>query len=86
MHGRLRSWYCGFACSTDEIISLIIPLADLRFAANDIRLMTDEIVTPPRNRPTKENIVSHPCETSLLPLKFRSAGSNEGISSWCSIP
>jgi hypothetical protein len=47
-------------------LSLIGPLANLRFAASDIRLMTDETRTPSWNHPTKDNIVSHPCEMSLL--------------------
>ena len=58
-HGKLPLRYCGFA-SIDAILSLILPLANLKFAASDIRLMTDESVTPSWNRPTKDNIVSPP--------------------------
>jgi hypothetical protein len=82
-HGRLPLRYCHFASPIDVILSLIVPLADLDFAASDIRLMTDETRTPSCNYPTKVNIVSHPCFMSLLrpSSELRSAGSDEGISS-----
>jgi hypothetical protein len=46
------------------IVSLIIPLAELSFAHEDVRVMTNET---PFDHPTEENIVSCPCEVSLLP-------------------
>ena len=73
-HGRLSLRYYGFASPIDEILSLIVLLANLGFAPSDIRLMTDENSTPSWNLPNKENIVSHSCELSLLRLKFVQLG------------
>lgn len=53
----------------DVIISLIVPLANLGFAPNDILLMTDE-ANDPWNLPTKENIVRRSCKMLFLPLHF----------------
>jgi hypothetical protein len=63
-HGQLPSQY-RFAFPIDVIIFLIVPLANLGFARDDIRVMTDE---NPWDLPTKENIVSRLCEMSLLSL------------------
>ena len=54
---------------------LIVPLDS--FELDDIRLMTDNT---PWDPPTKDNIVSCPCEMSLLFLRFCPAWSNENIS------
>jgi len=56
-------------CSTQLcVLFLIHPLANLGFAHEDIRIVTDE--GHPWNPPTKENIVSPPYEMSLLHLHF----------------
>jgi len=48
------------------IFSLIFHLGNLGFAREEIRIMTDEF--SPWYPPTKENIVSPPCEVLLLLL------------------
>ena len=53
------------------MIFLIIPLDKLDFKLDNIRLMTDKT---PRDLPTKDNIVSCLCETSLLSLDFIQLG------------
>ena len=65
------------------ITSLIVPLDNLDFARDKVRIMTDEDENP-QNLPTKDNIVRRPCEVLLLHLIFCSAGSDEGTSCWCS--
>ena len=75
----MRLWYCAedayaianFLYSTaillrSIIFSLISPLGSLGFARENIRIMTDEY--SPWYPPTKENIVSPPCEVLLLLL------------------
>jgi hypothetical protein len=60
-----------FLCGTTLLYAvsyfslIILPLAKLDFAREDIRIMTDETS---ENPPTKENIVSIPCEMLFLPL------------------
>jgi hypothetical protein len=66
-------WYC-IAFSIDEVIFLMVPLDKLGFKLDDIRLMTDKT---PWDLPTKDNIVSCPCEMSLLSLDFVQLGAME---------
>ena len=51
------------------------PLANLGFAHEDIRIMTDE--RHPWNPPTKENIVSHPICDVASALKFHLVARDE---------
>jgi hypothetical protein len=53
----------------------MVPLDNLNF--DDVHVITDDNQS---DLPTKENIVSHPCEILLLPSDFYSVGSDEGIS------
>jgi hypothetical protein len=65
-HGQLPSWY-RFASSFDVRTPLIAPVANLGFAHEDVRVITDK---NPWDRPTAENIVRRPCEMSFVPLNF----------------
>jgi hypothetical protein len=49
------------------MFSLIVPLANLGFAYDDVRIITD---LSPWDPPTKENIVSRLYKMSLLVLDF----------------
>ena len=64
--------------SINVIISFIVPLVNLGFARDNIYVMTDET---PWDLPTKENIVSHSCQMSLLPSHFLSVEGDVGICS-----
>lgn len=46
---------------------LIVPLANLGFNRDDVRVITDG---NPWDLPTAENIVRHPCEMSIVLLDF----------------
>jgi hypothetical protein len=74
-HGQLPLRY-HFSL-IDMTISLIVPLDNLNFAHDDVRVMTDN---NPWDHPTEENIVSRPCNNVAPTLTFRSVGSDEGIS------
>jgi hypothetical protein len=63
MANFLRGTTLLYAVSYFSLI--VLPLAKLDFAGEDIHIMTDEIL---ENLPTKENIVSPPCEMLILPL------------------
>ncbi len=65
-HGQLFSRY-RFVSSIDVRTTLTVPLANLGFEHDDVRVMTDET---PWDLPTAENIVRRPCEMSFLPSDF----------------
>jgi hypothetical protein len=65
-HGQLPSWY-RFGSSIDLGTLLIVPLANLGFERDDVRVITDE---NPWDLPTAENIVRRPCEMPFVLLYF----------------
>jgi hypothetical protein len=65
-HGQLPSRY-RFASSIDVRTHLIVPLANLRFEHDDIRVITDE---HPWDLPTAENIVRRRYQMSFVLLNF----------------
>jgi hypothetical protein len=65
-HGQLPSWY-RVALPIKVRTPLIVPLANLGFKHDDVRVITDE---NPWDLPTAENIVRCPFEMSLVVLNF----------------
>jgi hypothetical protein len=67
----MAKFLCGTTVlSINVIISLIVPLVGLGFAHHNVHVMTDGVDETPWDLPTKENIVSHSCQMSLLPSRF----------------
>ena len=73
-HGQLPLRY-NFSL-IDVTIPSIVSLANLNFAHDDVRVMTDD---KPWDHPTEEKIVSHSCNNVTPTLTFRSVGSDGGI-------
>jgi hypothetical protein len=65
-HGQLPSWY-RVASSINVRTPLIVPLANLGFRHDDVRVITGET---PWDLPTAENIVRRPFEMSFVVLNF----------------
>jgi len=55
----MANFLCGTTFPFVTVFSLILPVGDLGFAHEDVRIMTDK--SSPWDLPTKHNIVS-PCE------------------------
>ena len=65
-HGQFSSRY-RFASSINVRTPLIVPLANLGFEHDDVRVITDE---NPWDLPTTENIVRRSCEMSFVLLNL----------------
>ena len=79
------AWQTFFAVTfrlRNTIIPLILPIDDLGFANEDVRIMADE--SSPWDSPTKDNIVSPCVNVRCYSYPYISSDrSNEDVGSWC---